>query len=384
MNGGRLAICMHRILALFLVLALVPPAVGQEPNQPIISELYPDPDSGREFIELYNPGNADVNLAGWRVEDAVGNGYTFQQSIAAGAYLVIWSGGEADALGPAMSGTAVWNNGGDTAYLLDAAGSVVQQFAYGSAEQPAPTKGESIQWAGSSWTHATPSPGGGTGQQVGTATATVDDVPPTLEFLETPPRLRPNEAGQVRIAVSDANGDDVTWTLSHGETVLHSGNSGQHDVLVSFAQVGDVQLTLHGEDPGGNMASITALIQVAENQLRVELPPEGIRFPSLPPGGGPVDAVAPFQIVNDGSATQAPWFDLSDLKGPATIPVVGYVSIGTKQQGAAEWSWTPYDSPLTALPSIAPGATVDVMLRLLHLPEPLAAGDYHTSFTVVA
>ncbi len=350
---------------------------------PQISEIYPDPDTGREFIELYNPANTEFDLAGWRIEDSAGNGYTFSRSIAPRGYVVLWSGGSADAMGPATASGTVWNNGGDTAQLLNPAGAVVEAVSYGTSELPAPPKGQSLHRTADGWAEHDPSPGGAMGEQVSTATITVEDVPPVVEFASVPDQLRPGEAGIVIIEVREPNDDDASWTLAHGASVLHAGESGRHELLVRFDDPGDVVLTLWAEDEAGNEDQITATLSVVEEALRVSIPPGGIRFPSLPPGGGPVDADESFHIFNEGTDEETPRIDLSDLQGPGTIPVAGHARIGTRIDANSEWVWTSYDAPLTALPPLAAGEAVEVMLSILDIPSPLPAGNYHTSFTVV-
>lgn len=378
---------MRCIPAFLLILALLPLATGQASNAPEIAEIHPDPDGGREFIELLNPTGSSLDLGGWRLEDAVGNGYTFtDHAVGPGGRIVLWSGGAADALGPATSSATIWNNGGDTVRLLDPTGTLVQSITYGTPGLPAPAKGMSLHYTEADWFEAAPSPGGAPGAQVGTATATVEDVPPTVAFQEVPERLRPSEAGQVTFSIHDPNGDDdvVAWSLQDGATLLAEGETaGNHQAVIQFQRSGEVVLTLRAEDQAGHTHGSTASLTVGADALVVTLPAEGLTFPTLPPGGGPVDATLPFLLRNEGTADVAPLIDISDLQGPGTVPVAGHMQVGTRIDSAGDWTWTPYDAPLTGLPSLAAGNEVQVLLRLTEVPTPLAAGTYHTSFTVV-
>ena len=119
-------------------------------------------------------------------------------------------------------------------------------------------------------------------------------------------------------------------------------------------------------------------MDVSAAALEVGLPASGIRFPALEPGATQVLADAPFWLNNTGTASAAPRIDLSDFVGPGRIDVVGNVSLRW-----GEGAWITYDGPLTPLPQIAAGDGVPVWLRLDRVPEPLPAGEYGTSFTVV-
>ncbi|MDP2855647.1 MAG: lamin tail domain-containing protein [bacterium] len=59
----------------------------------IINEFIPNPagsDEENEWIEIYNVGQDDVNLAGWKLQDASGKAYNFETEIAkAKGYLVL-------------------------------------------------------------------------------------------------------------------------------------------------------------------------------------------------------------------------------------------------------------------------------------------------------
>lgn len=91
-----------------------------------------------EWLEVYNTGPAAVDLAGWRLSDAVGEWrYQFQGVLAAGAHLVVY-GNEAydweEANGFPKSGLSL-NNSGDTVTLTAAdLVTVVDQVTYGSSQ----------------------------------------------------------------------------------------------------------------------------------------------------------------------------------------------------------------------------------------------------------
>lgn len=88
-----------------------------------------------EWVDLRNEGAAAVDLTGWRVRDeSASNRFDLPDgfTLAPGAEVRIRSGcGEptASELFWCASGSAIWNNDGDTAFLLDPAGNVVHSLA---------------------------------------------------------------------------------------------------------------------------------------------------------------------------------------------------------------------------------------------------------------
>jgi micrococcal nuclease len=89
-----------------------------------------------EWVELANAGPAAVDLTGWTVRDeSSSHRFAFPPgfTLAPGAHVRIRSGCGATTptdLHWCESGSAVWNNDGDTAFLLDPSGNVVTTFSY--------------------------------------------------------------------------------------------------------------------------------------------------------------------------------------------------------------------------------------------------------------
>jgi endonuclease YncB( thermonuclease family) len=93
--------------------------------------------SNGEWIDIHNDGSEPASLRGWSIQDeSSSHRFPFPDDfrLEAGDRVRISSGcgtpsddhlfwGECD-------GDAVWSNGGDTAYLLDASGNVVDRFAF--------------------------------------------------------------------------------------------------------------------------------------------------------------------------------------------------------------------------------------------------------------
>ncbi|MBI2415813.1 MAG: lamin tail domain-containing protein [Candidatus Kerfeldbacteria bacterium] len=106
----------------------------------MLSELLPDPagsDATDEWIELYNAGQADVNLYDWQITDA-SNDYTFSDvsTITTGGYIVL----------PVTDSGISLNNSGETISLLDPAGEVIDTVTYEAA-----TTGESYVYLNDTW-----------------------------------------------------------------------------------------------------------------------------------------------------------------------------------------------------------------------------------------
>jgi len=86
-----------------------------------------------EYLCLENGGALGASLAGWRVRDAASNEYTFPALVlASGGRVRLRTGAGADTATDLYwgRGSAVWNNDGDTAYLYDAAGRLMDEWGY--------------------------------------------------------------------------------------------------------------------------------------------------------------------------------------------------------------------------------------------------------------
>jgi micrococcal nuclease len=89
-----------------------------------------------EWIELRNTSSQPVDLTGWVVRDeSTRHRYAFADEvvIAAGASLRLFSGTGTDTATErywGKEGESVWNNDGDTVFVLDASGSTVASFPY--------------------------------------------------------------------------------------------------------------------------------------------------------------------------------------------------------------------------------------------------------------
>ena len=132
----------------------------------LINEVMPAPASGPEWVELYNPSDAAIDVGGWRIDDDTPGGT--QTTIAAGSvvpargYLVV----------PLSS--AILNNTGDSVTLIDADGSTIDAVAFG-AMRSTESYGRRTDGA-AEWLKSAPSAGTSNALLVVTASQTATTV----------------------------------------------------------------------------------------------------------------------------------------------------------------------------------------------------------------
>jgi hypothetical protein len=91
-------------------------------------------DARDEYVRIKNRGTTGQSMSGWWLKDEADNTYYFPNiALDAGAHVRIHSGPDAYDDPPAdylWTRRYIWNNGGDTAYLYDAAGRLVDTYSY--------------------------------------------------------------------------------------------------------------------------------------------------------------------------------------------------------------------------------------------------------------
>ncbi len=122
-------------------------------------------DSESEWVEIWNPTAAAVDLAGWQIRDNGGSDVITAGRIPAGGRVVI-GGLAAVAAGVATVEVAdgrIGNglaNSGDLVALTDPAGAEVDRVDFRAGPTPLPGAGRSIAWTAEGWVvNMTPSPG---------------------------------------------------------------------------------------------------------------------------------------------------------------------------------------------------------------------------------
>jgi hypothetical protein len=399
--------------AALLSLALVAPTApaSAAPGPLRIAELLPIPDATqgqREFIEVWNPTDHGIDLAGWKVRDAPTASGAFNEfmfstgRLAANQRIVVWSNGSADARGPSWSTSpskTVWNDAGDAVTLLDANGTVADWFAYGNsamappagfegqAKPAAPVRGSSVALDGATWTAGVPSPGFAPGEAGGSVGATVVNVAPTVQLSGALANAKPGQTFEVTTAVADANGaaDVVSWTLTGNGATLAQGATPPTTPLTLTAPAvsGPWLLDLAASDAGGLTSHATQTVTVHDTRLSVQVASGLLHFPDLHPGDRNVSSTDSALLRNEGSDLAQPLLDVSPFSGVSgEIAVDGNLWVGLQPDGG-NTTWLRYGGPLTALPAMAPGTATHLWLRLDQVPTPLAAGAYGTTFAVV-
>ncbi|HUR25824.1 MAG TPA: lamin tail domain-containing protein [Candidatus Thermoplasmatota archaeon] len=397
---------------LLVALASVPFAAAEAPTTLRIAELLPIPDATqgqREFIEVWNPTAGAIELAGWKIRDAPtasgsSNEFTFGSGrLAPGGRIVVWSNGSGDARGPSWSTSAsktVWNDAGDAATLVAPNATVADWMAYGNSAAPppagfgasakpaAPARGLSIALNEGAWSSGAPTPAMAPGTAGGTAGATVLNVAPDVRLSDVPATAKPGQSLSVQAVVTDANGaaDIVEWRVTAGGATVAEGVGARSGplTLVAPAVSGPWTVQVTATDAGGLAGMAKATIEVRDARLSVVIPGGMLRFPDLRPGDADVTALDWATVRNEGLEAAWPLLDVSPFGGPAgEIPVDGNLLVGLQPEGG-NVTWVPYGGPLSPLPSLGGGSVLRLSLRLQHVPTPLAAGTYGTTFAVVA
>lgn len=172
---------------LFFVLFLLPIFAQAEVIISEISWMGNSSSANAEWIELQNTGGSSVNLSGWTLKAEDGTpSINLSGSISAGAYALLER--SSDATVPGVSALVIYTgalgNDGEHLVLRDGNGNIIQNLNFSSG-WPAGnnTTKETMQWNGSIWITAEPTPGavnatfdsGSTGNQ-GTGIGTQQDA----------------------------------------------------------------------------------------------------------------------------------------------------------------------------------------------------------------
>jgi len=87
-----------------------------------------------EWVEIKNTGSSTVNMDNWTLKDEANHLYTFTNfSLAPNTSVFLYSGAGTDTQSKLYwnsSKYAIWNNTGDTAFLRDASGNLVDSYKY--------------------------------------------------------------------------------------------------------------------------------------------------------------------------------------------------------------------------------------------------------------
>jgi hypothetical protein len=86
-----------------------------------------------EYVQIENLGGDGQSMTDWTLRDEANHIFTFPGfSLGAGKTVRVWTKDGSDTQTDMYwgSGTAIWNNTGDTAYLRDSQGDLIDTYAY--------------------------------------------------------------------------------------------------------------------------------------------------------------------------------------------------------------------------------------------------------------
>lgn len=113
-------------------------AYDSTPQQPDIEITHieynpPEDDVEGEYVRIENSGGAAADMTGWTLRDEASHVYTFPTfTLGSGASVRVWTKSGTDGAVDLYwgSGSAIWNNTGDTAYLRDDQGNPIDSYGY--------------------------------------------------------------------------------------------------------------------------------------------------------------------------------------------------------------------------------------------------------------
>lgn len=220
----------------------------------IINELLPNPrgpDTDKEFVELKNISEADVNLGGWRLETANRRKYVFSatSTISQKGFLVLWR---------QQSGLTLGNTREEKIKLFNPAGQLIDEVGYNE------TAGEEMSFSRTSVTSTTST----LWQWSRVATPGVANViqlpnhPPAIIF-ELPDLAEIGEEIVFDASdTSDPEDDALSFLWDFGD----GGQSAQEMATHTFQKAGRRKIILKVNDHQGNEAEQKAYLTVLKGE----------------------------------------------------------------------------------------------------------------------
>ncbi len=286
---------IHRLYIFAFFIVMCHAAMGQV----VINEImYNAPDSGLEYIELYNSGDATVDLSGWMLKDnRDSHVFTLPDNtkLSGNRYIVIADDGElfrtTYGVKPAASGfTFNLSNDGDAVRLFDANGSAIESVVYDDRHpwpEEADGNGSSLERKNSrlpsdlafTWDYSNPK------ETPGAKNSThIDRIPPLILDADHSPHIpQPNQSITVTARILDVDGEVDSVKLFYG---WNSGTSYQSTNMTDDGQHGDGQAgdgVYGAEVDGAGTGSIFRFyIEAKDNQnLASLMPTEGKEQPYM-------------------------------------------------------------------------------------------------------
>ena len=316
----------------------------------VINEAYPYPnatqDAKEEWIEIYNAGEHDVNLTGWRIVDGDGDlNYTIPANdsdwdgvLEACSYLVFHVGGTLDTPAEDIYGnftSEVLSDNNDSVSLISVDGTGIDFVRYGDCTDEPPT--------GTSWTGVNPDapvPGQSLGRDKGSTD--VDDgsdwenaggvdadgptpgeqnlregQPPTASFTFSP--SYPFAGHNVTFNGSDSS--DPDGSITNYEWDFGDGNASTGMLVVhSYSAAGTYAVTLKVRDDGGSTGTKTIDVRYGEQPTRGDVNADGEITPA--------DAAIALAIAASGSASwDAAILAAADVSGDGCVTSLDALTI---------------------------------------------------------
>ena len=171
----------------------------------VITEILPAPLAGQpEWVEIHNPTDRTVDLAGWEIGDQGGRTPLLGMIPPQGHFVI--STAALDSGTPGLEVSRIGNglnNDRDTVSLVGPDGSVVDYVSYGGGELPAPETGLSIARVPARWVVASESTPG-----------SADVAPLLAEALRTAAVKQPiSDQGRLPIVESTASEGSDAWMI---------------------------------------------------------------------------------------------------------------------------------------------------------------------------
>jgi hypothetical protein len=252
-----------------------------------------------EFIELVNATPFDLNLGGYQLTTRSSSGadtvrHTFAPNtfIAPGTAVAVFGGAQAatfDPAHPAFAGALVLTastgglslaNGGGIVKLLDPAGALVEQLAYGGAGEPDGDRNQSLTRApdvtGDFITHEIAPASGGHSFSPGTrvdAQPFLNTVPiARIEIAPTSARIERGAQQQFTARAFDANGVEISGVIFRWHSDATMVATIDDDGLARSHATGDTQITATAR--GVRSAPATLSVLAPQPKIaRVEVAP---------------------------------------------------------------------------------------------------------------
>lgn len=260
----------ERILLIFLLIILV--NISLVSASVVINEVmydFPGFDGNHEWIEIYNTGNEEINLSGWKFYE---DNTKHSLNLIAGSLMLnsssfaIIAEDSATFLAdyPYFNGTlfdssfSLSNSPGEEIALLngtDIIGSMTYNVSIG-----ANGSGNTLQLVNGSWCANLPTPGEANN-------CTIPNQPPTANFIFSPTSPTANQIVTFNATSSSDTDGSITlysWNFSDGTNAI--GNTTQH----AFTTAGNYSIILIVTDDDNANSSMTKTVSVSNPQNQTQ------------------------------------------------------------------------------------------------------------------